>query len=177
MCMYVWSGVCVPSPPPPPHGMVWCGWGGGWRTGWWGDAGGVALSGDGHASPSQAVFPTNVARAPVLIDLNLYTLNPTPNPKPCLNAGSKPKAEHTRQSSLSPSTRSLIPFYCKPKTHKLKLNPKPQNPTTTRQGEEGPHTPHHRGGGPHPISGPLTFGGREGGGRGARDHVCLYVCV
>ena len=45
--------------------------------------------------------------------------------------------------ALPLSTRSLIPFNQKPKIHKLKLNPNPQNPPTT-------HTPHHRGGGGAP---------------------------
>ena len=83
-----------------------------------------------------------------------------------LNAGSKPKAKHTLQILPKPlSTRSLIPFNRKPNTHKLKLNPKPQNPTTTPQG-------HITGeGGPHPISGPFTFGG---GGGGAAESLTIY---
>ena len=89
-----------------------------------------------------------------------------------------PKQNIHRKSSLSPCRlEALCLFNRKPKTHKLKLNPKPQNPTTTPQAEEEPHAPHPAEGGPHPISGPLTFGGGEGGGRGARDHICLGTCV
>ena len=78
------------------------------------------------------------------------TLNPTPSPKPRLNASSKPKAEHepSTLTNLALVDRSLIPFNSNLKTQKLKLNPKPQNPTATPQGEERPPhpTPHGRGG-------------------------------
>ena len=108
--------------------------------------------------------PHKMAHAPFLLTLTC-TLNPTPNPKPRLNASSKPKAEHepSTLTNLALVDRSLIPFNSKPKSQKLKLNPKSQNPTTTPQGEERPHTPHHRGGGGPPISRPLTFGGGRGG--------------
>ena len=141
------GGGCLPD-----HTMTEC----------WGNAGGLTRK------PFASRIPYNVARAPVLI--NLY-FKP-PNPKPRLRAGSKPKAEHTLQILPKPlSTRSLIPFNRKPKSHKLKLNPKPQNPTTTPQGEEAPHpTPQGRGG-PHPISGPFSFGG--GGGGGAAERVTM----
>ena len=86
----------VPCPPPP---MVWSGRGGGACAETGGGlelppAGGVVLGGRPR-KPFASRIPYNVARAPVLINLNLYFLNPTPNPKPRLNAGSKPKAEHT----------------------------------------------------------------------------------
>ena len=81
----------VPCPPPPPwYGLV----GGGGACAETGEglelppAGGVVLGGRPR-KPFASRIPYNVARAPVLINLNL------PNPKPRLNAGSKPKAEHT----------------------------------------------------------------------------------
>ena len=147
----------VPSPPPYHRdGAVAARW---W--GWcWGGQG-------SHASPTQAINPI---RKPMLLFLLTLTctLNPTPNPKPRLNASSKPKAEHepSTLTNLALVDRSVIPFNSKPKkTQQLKLNPKPQNPTTTPQGEERPHTPHHRGGGASPIAIPLTFVG--GGPRSA----------
>ena len=124
--------------------------------------------------------PHKIAHAPVKITLTC-TLNPTPNLKPRLNASSKPKAEHepSTLTNLALVDRSKIPFNSKPqKTQQLKLNPKPQNPTTTPQGEERPHTPHHRKGVAPPISRPLTFGGGGGGGgRGARDHIYIYTYI
>ena len=134
--------------------------------------GGVVLGGRPGLTrkPFASRIPYSVARAPVLINTLTCTLNPTPNPKPRLNAGSKPKAEHTLQILPKPlSTRSLIPFNRKPKTHKLKLNPKPQNPTTTPQGEEGPHTPHHRGGGAPPYIQTIYLWGGEG------DHIHIHA--
>ena len=134
------------------------------------DGGVGAGAARGH---TQAISPIRQRMLLLLLTLTC-TLNPTPNPKPRLNASSKPKAEHepSTLTNLALVDRSLIPFNSKPKTQKLKLNPKSQNPTTTPQGEERPHTPHHRGGGGPPISRPLTFGG-GGGGRGASDHISL----
>ena len=114
-----------------------------------------------------------IAPVPAFFDLNC-TLSPTPNPKPHLNASSKPEAEHepSTLTNLALADRSLIPFNSKPKTQKLKLNPKPQNPTTTPHGEEGPHTPHH-----YPDHRPLGRGG-GGGEWAASEHVTMYVmCV
>ena len=102
------------------------------------------------------------------------TLNRTPNPKPRLNAGSKPKAEHTLQILPKPlSTRSLIPLNRKPKTHKLKLNPKPQNPHNHPTGGRGKREPtlHPTGGG---ASWTIDHGG--GGGGGAAERVTIYDC-
>ena len=105
--------------------MVWSGRGGGGGGGGWrvrkragvvGAATGVVLGGGPGLTrkPFARRIPYNVARALTLT----CTLNPTPNPKPRrLNAGSKPKAEHT-----------------------LQILPKPLS-TTTPQGEEGPR-PH-----------------------------------
>ena len=60
--VYMVRRLAFPAPPPPSPPMVWSATGGGGlacaETGGWGDAGGVVLSGGGHASPSQAVFPT-----------------------------------------------------------------------------------------------------------------------
>ena len=127
---------------------------------WWGDAGGrPGLT----RKPFASRKPCNVAPAPVLSNLITCTLNPTPNPKLRLNAGSKPRAEHTPQIFPKPlSTRSRIPSYRIPKTQKLLLYPIPQNPTTTHRGKRDP-TPH--------TTGIRTRGGRGGGGRGARDHI------
>ena len=84
-----------------------------------------------------------------------------------------PKQNIHRKSSLSPCR--LEALYRRTVNPKLnsKLNPKPQNPTTTPQGEEGPHTPHHRGGGAPPHV--RTIGLWAGGGRGARDHIYIYT--
>ena len=61
-------------------------------------------------------------------------LKPTPNPKPRLNAGYKPKAEHKRsiltnlhlKPSLSPGRLEALYLFLnpKPQTQKLKLYPK-----------------------------------------------------
>ena len=105
-----------------------------------------------------------------------YTLNPAPNPKPCLNAGSKPKAGHKLSTlanlhpkpSLSPCRlEALYLLILNPKLTSLKLNPKPQNPTTTPQGEEGPHATLQGAG-----EGMLDHRGRRGG---ACDHVPLSL--
>ena len=81
-------------------------------------------------------------------------------------------------TNLALVDRSVIPFNSKPqKTQQLQLNPKPQNPTTTPQGEERPHTPHHRKGGAPPISRPLTFGGGRGGGAAERVTIYIYIYI
>ena len=157
--IYIWSGVWRSQPPPP---MVWSGrgWGGGggWRVR---KRAGVVGAATGGAARAHT---------------NLYFLNRTPNPKPRLNAGSKPKAEHTLQILPKPlSTRSLIPFNRKPKTHKLKLNPKPQNPHNHPTGGRGKREPtlHPTGGG---ASWTIDHGG--GGGRGgAAERVTIYIHI
>ena len=66
--------------------------------------GGVVLGGGRahtQALRTQGRKPYNVARAPVLINLNLY-FKPYTQPKPRLNAGSKPEAEH-HPSTLTPN--------------------------------------------------------------------------
>ena len=71
-----------------------------------------------------------------------------------------PKKNIHCKSSLSP---------CRLEALYIPFKRKPQNPTP--QGEEGP-TPHTTGeGGPHPISGPFTFGG---GGGGAAERLTIH---
>ena len=87
----------------------------------------------------------NVARDPSLLTLTC-TLNPTPNPKPLLNAGSKPKAKHEPSTlavanlhpkpSLSPCRLEalyLLTLNPKHQTHKPKLSPKTPQPSHRRK--------------------------------------------
>ena len=146
-----------PPPPPPPPPMVWSGRGGG---------GGAGVCGNGRGSLE--LPPGQAARA----HTNLYFLNRTPNPKPRLNAGSKPKAEHTLQILPKPlSTRSLILFNRKPK-----LNPKPQNPHNHPTGGRGKREPtlHPTGGG---ASWTIDHGGGGRGGAAERVTIYVYLCV
>ena len=59
----------------------------------------------------------------------------------------------------------------KPKTRKLKLDPKPQNPHNHPTGGRGnPHSIAQEGG----ILDHRPWRGGGGGGRGARDHIYIY---
>ena len=93
VCMYVCmyygqaSGQClaVPAPPPPQwYGLPAVWGGGGWR---------VANS---QALRKQTVNPITQS-VPLFRETLICTSSLTPNPKPHLTAGSKPKAEHTPQ--------------------------------------------------------------------------------
>ena len=81
---------------------------------------------------------------------------------------------HCKSSLSSCRLEALHLLTVNPKL-KSKLNPKPQNLTTTPQGEERPHTPHHRGGGAPPYIRTIDFWGGAAGGGG--EHVTIYACM